>query len=309
MGKNEPEQTIEGRKVTETLAQTYKQLYIAPGDDMLEKYNDIVLKGKEPEKRDLSHFVTSDRDRLEYVGTPAGDVLCVTLFERRDFETFLRIMANRCSMADIPDTQGASILDGVINWKKINDHKEEFFREAEKNGILVPDWQTEFQNFTSDRNNFKDVLIILSVGPYSNTPAKDVGIPDDEWISLSHTIRKYHESTHFICRRKFREKINAVWDELVADAVGIYAAFGKPDTEMEKRFLGIEGEVYTGGRLENYVEADDPGEKKEQLNILSSKIAGVLERFEKIMTDNKDAEPFDMTIILEGYMEELWTDK
>ena len=55
----------------------------------------------------------------------------------------------------------------------------------------------------------------------------------------------------------FPEKIDAIWDELVADAVGIYGALGRFDPELEKLFLGIKGELYTGGRLENYVEEED----------------------------------------------------
>ena len=35
------------------------------------------------------------------------------------------------------------------------------------------------------------------------------------------------------------DDVDAVWDELIADAVGLYAAFGCFDPETEKRFLGI----------------------------------------------------------------------
>ena len=35
-----------------------------------------------------------------------------------DDEKELRIMANRCEMVEIPKTQGASIIDGVINWER-----------------------------------------------------------------------------------------------------------------------------------------------------------------------------------------------
>ena len=298
------EEKICGSSVIKTLAQTYKQLYIEPSDHALEKYRGVVLRGEEPEEYDLSHFATSDRDTLEYAGTSAGKVMCITLYERQDFITFLRIMGNRCAKVDIPDTQGASILDGVINWKTINDHREEYFSENE--GASDSGWNEEFKRFTSDKKNYTDALIILSVGPYSNTPASSVGIPEDEWIPKSHTIRKYHECTHFICRRKYPEKKDAIWDEVVADAVGIYAAFKRPDTDMEKKFLGIEGDHYIGGRLENYVEADTDEEKKEELDRLSARISKVLEEFEKIMTDNKGVPPFEMAVILEESMDGLW---
>ncbi len=300
------EQEILGKKVIEELAQVYKQLFVAPGEGESEKYKEIVLGGQEPEKRDLSHFITTEKDRLEYAETPAGKVLCITLYERKDFVTFLRIMGNRCEMANIPDTQGASILDGVINWTKINRHRDEFFEEAAKNGDMNPDWNSEFKKFTSVKQNFKDALIILSAGPYSNIPASAVGIPEEEWKIRSYSIRKYHECTHFICRRTFPEKINAIWDELVADAVGIYGAFESFDPKMEKKFLGIDGEKYIGGRLENYVDEEDPEDKKKKVDELSVRISKVLESFVKIFDDNKNASPFDMAVILEKNMDELW---
>ena len=301
------EQETVGKRVVEELAEIYKQLFVAPCEGGREKYSEIVLSGGEPEKRDLSHFVTSDKDRLEYADTPAGKVLCITLYERKDFVTCIRIMGHRCELADIPDTQGASILDGVINWTKINRHKEEFFEEAAKNGIKEPDWDDEFRRFTSDKKNFKDALIILSAGPYSNIPASSVGLSEEEWKKHSYMIRKFHECTHFICRRTFPEKIDAIWDELVADAVGIYGAFDSFDPEMEKKFLGIEGDRYIGGRLENYVEADTDEEKMKTLAELSVKISKVLESFSKIFADNKNASPFDMAVILEKDKDDLWS--
>lgn len=295
-----------GKAAIETLAATYQQLYIAPGKGADEQYADIVKKGYEPENRDLSHFSTNEKDCLEYENTPVGMVLCITLHERSDFVTFLRIMANRCSMAEIPDTQGASILDGVINWQKIREHKKTFLEEAQQNGVQLPDWNAEFRRFTSDRRNYKDALIVFSIGPYSAIPASSLGLSNDEWITLSHIIRKYHECTHFICRRNYPEKIEPVWDELVADAVGIYAAFGEYSSNTEKLFLGIEGENYIGGRLENYVTVENEEEKQETLQKLSSKISKTLNHFDEIISENKGIAPFELTIKLEKTMDDLW---
>ncbi|MBQ4482873.1 MAG: hypothetical protein II966_06530, partial [Lachnospiraceae bacterium] len=233
--------------VIATLADTYRQLYVAPGPGAKEKYLAIVEKGHEPETRDLSHFITSEKDSILTVQTLVGEVTVITLGNREDFVTFLQIMANRCEPVDIPDTQGASIIDGVINRRKIEQHME---------GLSGPEYNEEFRRFTADKRNFKDALIVLSTGPYSAIPAGRIGACDAEWITLSQKIRKYHECTHFICRRLYPDKKDAVWDELVADAVGIVAAFGKFDADMEKLFLGIEGDTYTGGRLENYADVD-----------------------------------------------------
>ncbi len=272
----------------ETLADTYRQLYIAPGPGAKEKYLDIVERGHEPEKRDLSHFITSDEDSMTYEDTPAGTVPVLTLGMRSDFVTFLRIMANRCEEAIIPDTQGASIMDGIINWRKIEQHIEEY------DG---PDKLEEFRRFTAEKKNYRDTLIVLSTGAYSAIPAAKIGLSDEEWKSLSHTVRKYHECTHFLCMRLYPDKKDVIWDELVADAVGIIAAFGKYDADMEKLFLGIEGDRYTKGRLENYTDVDDD---------LVEKIRKVLNHFSLITADHPEAGPYESAVLFEEAKDTLW---
>ena len=89
----------------------------------------------------------------------------------------------------------------------------------------------------------------------------------------------------------FHEEIEAIWDELVADAVGIYAAFGRYDAELEKLFLGIREGRYTGGRLENYT--DDPQR-------LAVQVEQMLDRFGVIIGDGKQ-EPFDLIPMLQEY--------
>ena len=52
------------------LASQYQQLYLTPGDEA--QYRKIVLKGKKPEKKDLSHFKTHPFDAVTWEDTPAG---------------------------------------------------------------------------------------------------------------------------------------------------------------------------------------------------------------------------------------------
>ncbi|MBO5551281.1 MAG: hypothetical protein J5966_04920 [Lachnospiraceae bacterium] len=285
---------VTGREVIPRLAERYSKLYLSPYmDNLKEEYESVALCGGEPEDRSLSHFHGSDEDELVYEETPAGEVLTVKLADRRDFEMLLNIMLNKCVIKEIPKTQGASILDGVINWNKINARKEEFIREEKAKGIEEPDWDSEFTRFTSERSNFREALIVLSAGPYSAIPAAELHMDEAEWNRLSHIIRKYHECTHFICRRLYREKINAVWDELVADAVGIYAAFGRFDIMMEERFLGITDGKYTGGRLENYVK------EKNGIDELAAKAHETLIDFDKLIKGAGNAGPYDIAILLE----------
>ena len=87
--------------------------------------------------------------------TPAGEVQIVTLGERQDFELFLQIMGNRCIPTEIPATQGASILDGVINWPKIREHETEYLASGGDPGQLLDEFK---------RLAMKSHLLIQSAG-------------------------------------------------------------------------------------------------------------------------------------------------
>jgi len=277
-----PERALHGREVLAALADVYPQLYLAPGPEGAELYREIVLSGADAPERSLAGFRRHEDDALEYERTPAGTVPVITLHERGDFERFLKLMAYRAEDAAVPATQGASILDGVINWTKIRARREEYMAS----GGTEDGWDGEFERFTSVKENYKDALIVLSWGPYSAVPADEAGYPPDEWLRLSHTIRKAHECTHFVCRRLFPELKDAVWDEMVADAVGITAAFGRFDRTLAERFLGIREGRYTGGRLENYLPDGETGAAG--LDALARRADAVLRRFETILADRTD---------------------
>ena len=132
--------------VLKPLAEIYPQLYLTPGEEGAGLYRQVVGRGEDTPKHSLDHFRGSRLDSVTTETTPAGEVQIVTLGDRQDFEMFLQIMGNRCMPEEIPATQGASILDGVINWPKIRKHEEEY----------------------------RDALIVLSTGPYSAVRAEDI---------------------------------------------------------------------------------------------------------------------------------------
>ena len=281
--------------VIETLAEIYPQLYLDPNREEKETYRKVVLQGEMPESRDLSHFRQDPLDRKEIVETPAGTVVVVSLRNRTDYEVFVRCMmaAKEGPKAPIPASQGASTL-AAFNWPRINAHRKQYMEEQRAAGVEEPDWSEEFSRFISVPANYQDLFVVLSWGPYSSVTAAEAGQTEDTWPEISYAIRKYHELTHVICRRLYPDRIDGVWDELVADAVGIYAALGHYDAELEKRCLGITGERYTGGRLENY---SDDAEK------LAKPVSEMLDRFCGIIGEHPDAAPFDLIPILQEYQE------
>lgn len=202
--------------------------------------------------------------QMEIVETPAGTVHVVTVTERPEFECILkRIMgAGSGAAAEIPPSQGAAAV-------KVSEAMPAVTGKTEDTG-----W-----------------LILLSVGPYSGITAEEAGYDEEEWLSLSGTIRKYHELTHVYCRRMYPDRVNAVWDELAADAIGLYAALGKYDSRLAKLFLGIQGEKYTGGRLGNYTSAPEA---------VCPAVCAALAGIENIIKKNTGVGAFSMIDLLEA---------
>ena len=260
------------------LAEDYPQLYLNPDTDSQEAYRRVVLQGKDPESKSLAHYHGDSADREEILETPAGSVRVVTLGNRRDFELVMRgLMAAKDGPgAAIPESQGASTL-ALFNWPRIHAHLAKFPAEEQV---------AEFKRFTAVRENYVDQLVVLSRGTYSGVPASSAGcLAASEWLEISDTIRRYHELTHVICRRLYPGDVEPIRDELVADAVGIYAAYGHFDPALEMLFLGLEDGAYTGGRLGNYT--DKPEE-------IAGQVCEVLERIKRLIDVRSGAAPFDL---------------
>ena len=294
-----------GEEVIGKLAEIFEQLYLAPGEEGEQEYKKVVLEGEHPSTRSLDHFHTSPNDLCQFISTPAGEIRVITLYEREDFETFLRIIANKCKMVEIPRTQGASFLGGVINRRKITVFKDDYFRKAENGEADASAWPEELKKFLSDRKNFTEPMIILSVGAYSAVPAEKAGYPEEEWIQLSGVIRTYHECTHFMCRRFYPELIDAIWDEVVADAVGVTAALGYYDRRLAEIFLGITEGQYTGGRLENYVDENEEN-REERIRQLAEKVSGLTAAIAEMPEAKTNDAPFALAVSLEERKKELW---
>lgn len=81
--------------------------------------------------------------------------------------------------------------------------------------------------------------IILSAKPYSNVPANELGIDVDEWREKSLLLRRDHECTHYFTKQTYGVAENKLHDELMADFIGMYNAFGFYKAEWFLRFMGI----------------------------------------------------------------------
>lgn len=195
----------------------------------------------------------SVEDELKVFPTPAGLAEVLFLKERADFEHCVCALAYRCEPKNIPASMGATTVSGLNDWGKICAYRAEYEQAGGQH------WHEEFKRFTADPANFRTTLILVSNGYYSAVPPEAVGLSREEWLQKSLTIRTYHELTHFVCRSRYPADIDPIRDEVIADAIGLIAAFGIYDPQKAALFLGIENDVYRpGGRLENYQKADQP---------------------------------------------------
>jgi hypothetical protein len=76
----------------------------------------------------------------------------------------------------------------------------------------------------------------------------------NDWLARSLVIRREHECTHYFTYRVFRSMRNNVFDELIADFVGLVRAFGGYRGDLARRFLGLEAfpAIRPGSRIEVY---------------------------------------------------------
>ncbi len=239
----------EESKIIEEYLRRYPQmcLPVKEGMSKSEGYKDYVLRGKQPEEYP-DHFAGSEEDCVYRIPTPAGEAEVLYLAVRRDFERAVCCLAYKCEARKIPPSMGAVTISGIINWGKIREHKKAYFQSG------GTDWKSEFKQFTSVPENYKDRLLLVSKGGYSALKAQDAGYSAGEWEEKSLEIRIYHELCHFVCRSLFSDKKEAVQDEIVSDCFGILKAVGYYDTELAEKCLGIYGREYrAGGRLENYL--------------------------------------------------------
>lgn len=135
-------------------------------------------------------FSSNEHDFLETVNTIVCDVEILMMYVREDFDHIIKAIAYKGEPIDIPSSIGAMAIFGLNNWEKVRAGLE----------------------------NYKDSLIVLSSGNYSNVTSKDIfevtdgdiSLSDDEWIEKSIVIRKYHELTHFVMRKKYPNDIDLV---------------------------------------------------------------------------------------------------
>lgn len=266
----------------------YPQLSLPVSEGMSKspEYLAIVRKGILPSEPTFPLQETG-LEETDIIDTPSGPAEVLYLPNREIFEYFVHVLGYRCEPVPIPASMGSMMISGINNWRKIEAHKKEYLSAG------GTDWKTEFREFTGKQENYKDVVLLISRGNYSALSAQDAGFKEEEWLEKSRTIRTYHELSHFVSRKLFPQNKEPLRDEIVADSIGILAAFGCYDELLAKKVLGIEKETYrAGGRLENYVE-------NEQLQKEALRAKRIIEELNQFYTGQGKMTPFELLLAAE----------
>lgn len=189
---------------------------------------------------------------LSIVPTMAGRVPVLVVGDRADFERVVQALTSRNEPAPVPLSMGACMVSGLINWDRVQRHRDAWQRASPAAGEAA--WSEEFTRLAAQKALYQDRLIILARGPYSGVEPGPDGESPDAWLARSLVIRQGHECAHYFTWRVFGTIRTHVFDELLADFVGLVRAYGRYSARIARRCLGIEGARATGasGRLDNY---------------------------------------------------------
>ena len=209
------------------------QLWIKPhhGASSSDCYKRLVLRGrmvKTQEKENCLELNDPSGFTIKLVKHPCGTYPVIEIDDHDDFRNILLCLAHRCEQADIQSSVHAQAVAGLIHW-----------------GLI----RTINQNERAE-------LIILHRAPYSSLPANIIpGKPTEEkWIQLSQLWRLEHELTHIATRRLVGEMRLNLFDELIADTLGMIKALETFSAVLFLQGIGInaDGSTKKDGRVHTY---------------------------------------------------------
>ena len=210
------------------------QLCINPhhGASKSEIYKHLVLRGNEiniEEDEHILHFKDQQGFSVRLVEHPCGTYPVIEVEDQSDFVSLVRCLAYRCELKQIQSSVHAQAVSGLIHWGLI--------RETS----LMERCQ----------------LIILHRSPYSSLPISVIpGKPTTKaWLEISQHWRLEHELTHLATQQLAGEMRLNLFDELVADALGMLRALNVFSADLFRQGLGLNNDASTTktGRVHTYL--------------------------------------------------------
>ena len=181
----------------------------------------------------------------------AGHIPVLSFSNRTDFEYALLSLSNHNEPKSIPKSLGACLIAGYNNIERINCLKKSHPRHHSS-----ADWPLQLPTLLADKNRYQDKFILISSGPYSDRSAEEMQLDDARWIELSTKIRMHHEATHYFTKRVCGSMKLNLFDELIADYMGITLSIGRYRADWFLRFMGFDeqNKYQPGGRLQHYTQ-------------------------------------------------------
>lgn len=132
-------------------------------------------------------------------------------------------------------------------------------------------------------------LLLLNRAPYSNIPAEVLGLATEDWLERSHRLRLRHECAHYETLRILGDMKNHAHDEILADALGQIAAFGRFDAERQRIFFGLErGKGIATGRLSFYCQKLLPKEREKVYRAVDTVLDSIEKHLDYLLAQNAD---------------------
>lgn len=228
---------------------------IEPGISSSQEYQAAGKKGQFPEDRGPGPaFAAPEQLKVFVHDSPAGSIGVLLAGERQDFVTLVQALLHKNEPVPVPDSLGAFMVSGYNNWDRLRSYKQAWMANQGTSGDDFS-WMLEFEQLKKKKELYQDRFMILSSGPYSGVQAAKLGQGQEEWLQSSLRLRLEHECTHYFTRRVFSSMQKNLWDELLADYMGILAAQGAYNAKWFLLFLGLEDypEYRSGGRFEKYL--------------------------------------------------------
>ena len=233
------------------------------------EYKQVTLKGVTVEELTIAsglQLKAPEKLELSTYNSIAGSIALLIVPCDEDFKTIIRALCHQNEPAEIPDSMGAAMIKGIINWNRILSLKEDW-RKTNTTGS----WGEYFKNHILPYPDlYKDKVIVLSTKPYSNVKAEEFNLNEKDWIKHSINIRLFHECFHLFSLKQYGAMANNMHDELIADYYGIRSSIGSFNKEWLLKFIGLENypSYRTGARLENYL--GNPALSEEAFKILQT---------------------------------------
>ena len=183
---------------------------------------------------------TPDKLRLLIREHPAGALPVLTTPNRKDFVTLMCALGGRSEPRALSATVNAQLISGLNNWDRVSRYRKDW--QQSKDRRLTGDWTAEMRRVIStEPNRFRDKIVLVTDSPYSDVAPSELklDITDSEWRKCSMNLRLEHEFTHYATMRLWGTMRTNLFDELLADFMGMTHALGHFSKDTFSRFLGL----------------------------------------------------------------------